>query len=349
TASAPLMTALAIGRTADPSPGMTCGANAAAPTPTRKPEPHPLNRLSMSAMVHLIPAAPGMLRCLPRSTRRAKSLSHKCAPHDDGRGEVHEGEVVLRLLLPPDEQLATAVEPRGRPFDDPSARLCPVPARAALLAATANMRDVAATAAGVFGIRVVVAFVQAEMLLGVGRGPHDARVQQLADRFLVRPIRRSEGNGDGHPGAVGEMMALGAGLRAIGGIGAGFFPRPAGLCATTRLRTATATAGPRRDHSAGASASRWLRNTPPRPSAGTADGLWSPSRTPAARPSTDSRCAARRAPRRGRAAAAATAVLPSAGILRSATARRSDSTYRPARARRSAHAAASCSAPPPST
>src|SRR5262249_53136761 len=41
-----------------------------------------------------------------------KSLSHKCAPHDDGRGEVHEGEVVLRLLLPPDEQLATAVEPR---------------------------------------------------------------------------------------------------------------------------------------------------------------------------------------------------------------------------------------------
>src|SRR5262249_53212730 len=146
-----------------------------------------------------------------KPSAQPKSLSHKCAPHDDGRGEVHEGEVVLRLLLPPDEQLATAVEPRGRPFDDPSARLCPVPARAALLAATANMRDVAATADGVFGIRVVVAFVQAEMLLGVGRGPHDARVQQLADRFLVRPIRRSEGNGDGHPGAVGEMMALGAG------------------------------------------------------------------------------------------------------------------------------------------
>src|SRR5262249_58518933 len=60
-----------------------------------------------------------------------KSLSHKCAPHDDGRGEVNEGEVVLRLLLPPDEQLATAVEPRGRSFDDPPAGACPVPAGAA--------------------------------------------------------------------------------------------------------------------------------------------------------------------------------------------------------------------------
>jgi hypothetical protein len=145
------------------------------------------------------------------------------------------------------------------------------------------------------------------------------------------------------------MMALGAGLRAIGGIRAGFFPHPAGLCATTRPLTATASPGPRRDHSGEAAAARSLRNTRPRPSAGTADGSWSRTRTPAARPSTDSRCAARRAPRRGRAAAAATAVLPSAGILRSATARRSDSTYRPARARRSAHAAASCSAPPPST
>src|SRR5262249_8027815 len=155
--------------------------------------------------------------------------------------------------------------------------------------------------------------------------------------------------GGGPPGAGGEGGLLGAVFGALGGLGAVFFPPRGGFCEPPRRGLPPATAGPRRDHSAGASASRWLRNTPPRPSAGTADGLWSPSRTPAARPSTDSRCAARRAPRRGRAAAAATAVLPSAGILRSATARRSESTYRPARARRSAHAAASCSAPPPST
>src|SRR5262245_59589812 len=281
--------------------------------------------------------------------RLVKSLSHKCAPHDDGRGEVNEGEVVLRLLLPPDEQLATAVEPRGRPFDHPATRSGPVPARAALLAATANMWDVAATPDSALGVRIVIPLVETEMLLDPRGCAYDASIEQRADGLLVRPVRRSEGNGDGHPGTVGEMMALDAGLRAIGGVRAGFFPHPAGLCATTRLRTATATAGQRRDHSTGASASRWLRNTRPRPSAGTADGLWSPSRTPAARPSTDSRCAARRAPRRGRAAVAATAVLPSAGIPRSVTARRSDSTCRPARARRSAHAAASFSAPPPST
>src|SRR5262249_57394222 len=163
-----------------------------------------------------------------------KSLSHKCAPHDDGCGEVHEGEVVLRLLLPPDEQLATAVEPRGRPFDDPPARSYPVPARAALLAATANMRDVAATPDSALGVRIVISLVETEMLLDPRGGAHDASIEQRADGLLVRPMRRSEGNGDGHPGAVGEMMALGAGLRAIGGVRAGFFPHPAGLCATTR-------------------------------------------------------------------------------------------------------------------
>jgi len=54
---------------------------------------------------------------------------------------VDEGEVVLRLVLPADEQLAAAVEPRGRPFDDPPARPRPAPARAALVPAAANVRD----------------------------------------------------------------------------------------------------------------------------------------------------------------------------------------------------------------
>src|SRR5262249_59941747 len=81
---------------------------------------------------YAVPTCKPRLRGLKSATDAAqfdaKSLSHKCAPHDDGRGEVNEGEVVLRLLLPPDEQLATAVEPRGRSFDDPPAGACPVPA-----------------------------------------------------------------------------------------------------------------------------------------------------------------------------------------------------------------------------
>src|SRR5262245_18521557 len=51
-----------------------------------------------------------------------KSLSHK-PPHDEDGGELCEGEVVLRLLLPADEQFPVAVEPRMRALDDPAPRL----------------------------------------------------------------------------------------------------------------------------------------------------------------------------------------------------------------------------------
>src|SRR5262249_38494583 len=46
----------------------------------------------------------------------AKSLSHK-PPHDQHGGELDEREVVLRSLLPPDEQLTKAVEPRVGALD----------------------------------------------------------------------------------------------------------------------------------------------------------------------------------------------------------------------------------------
>src|SRR2546421_5019460 len=75
----------------------------------------------------LDPAVPrGACPPTPRRACRAcgqaaKSLSHK-APHDERGGELNEREVVLRLLLPADEQLAVAVEPRVRAFDDPPPR-----------------------------------------------------------------------------------------------------------------------------------------------------------------------------------------------------------------------------------
>src|SRR5262249_48200020 len=104
--------------------------------------------------------------------------------------------------------LATAVEPRGRPFDDPPARSGPGPARAALLAAAADVRTVTAPPEGALGIRVVRPLVETEMLRDVPGGAHDAGIQQRADGLLVWPVRRSQGNGDGHPRA-----ALPAGTR----------------------------------------------------------------------------------------------------------------------------------------
>jgi hypothetical protein len=166
------------------------------------------------------------------------------------------------------------------------------------------------------------------MLLGLSWGAHDARIQQFADRLLVRPIRRGEGNRHGDAGGVGEMMAmaLGAALGAVGGIGAGFFPHPAGLCATTHRRTATATRAPRPDHSTAGAAARALPRCPARPSAGTAGAAWSRAHTPAARPSTGSPCAGRRARRPASGVAAPMGGHRSAETLRSETGSRSGST-----------------------
>src|SRR5262249_47548022 len=99
---------------------------------------------------------------------------------------------------------------------------------------------------------------------------------------------------------------------------------------------------------AAAGASRWLRSSRRRPSAGTAGGAWSPNQILAGRLSTDSPYAARRGLHRAHGVVEASAVPRSAGTLRSATARRCDSTCPPARATPSAHDAASLSAAPPS-
>jgi len=189
------------------------------------------------------------------------------------------------------------------------------------------------------------------MLLGVWRRAHDPRVEQRADRLLVRPVRRSEGNGQGNAARVGEVMALGAAFGAVGGIGAGFFPRPAALCGEKHLRTATSTRARRPRRSAGAAGARSLPRCRARPAAGTAGAVWSPFHTLAEQPSTDSPCAGRRARRRGSAAAVPTAGHPLVETLRSETGSRSGSTARQAPSRSSvrlvaAHAAAV--APPPS-
>src|SRR5262249_39246452 len=146
----------------------------------------------------------------------------------------------------------------------------------AFLAASAYVGHVAAPSDRVFGVGVVVAFVEAEMLLGVGRRAHDARIQQLADRLLVRPVRRSEGNGHGDAGGVGEMMSLGPGLGAVGGIGPGFFPRPAGLCGARHPRIATARRAQRPDRSAAGAGARSLPRGQARPSVETGGAASNP-------------------------------------------------------------------------
>jgi len=109
-----------------------------------------------------------------------KSLSHK-PPHDEDGGELDEGEVVLRLLLPADEQFPVAVEPRMRALDDPAPRPRPTPTGARLFAAPSNVRLEPPLPYRALHDDVVVALVETEVLLRAGRGPDDAGVEQLPD------------------------------------------------------------------------------------------------------------------------------------------------------------------------
>src|SRR5262249_2359602 len=131
----------------------------------------------------------------------------------------------------------------------------------------------------------------------------------------------------------GEMMALGTGLRAIGGIGAGFFPRRAGLCAKTRRRTARSILCQRRGRSAGGDGATWPPNTRVPPSAENGDAVWNLARTLAAPASPGIGSAGRRGRRRESAEAVSMVAHQSAGTLRSGAAARAASTDRQVLAR----------------
>ena len=96
---------------------------------------------------------------------------------DQAARELEQGEVVLVLLRPADQERTVAVEPGVAGLDDPAAG---TPARSAelerdLFAAPADVRAEAALADELADPRVVVAAVEAESLRLLGRrlGPRD--------------------------------------------------------------------------------------------------------------------------------------------------------------------------------
>src|SRR5262249_57884857 len=103
--------------------------------------------------------------------------------------------------------------------------------------------------------------------------------EQETQAALIMPVGRRDQEPDGDAAPVGEDMALGATLAPIGGVGARFFPRPAGLCAARCRPTAIATRGPGRRRSIRAGAATSLPTPPHPPSAGSGDARSSPSPT----------------------------------------------------------------------
>ena len=137
-----------------------------------------------------------------------------------------EREVIGAFALIPDDQAPEQVVPAVGPFDDPAARLATHAAEEWLLASSSYVGDDAANTNLAFRVRVVEAFVQAE----VRRPPRPARrtkhdgVERRAGHPLVVDVRSGDLDGDRHAARVGQDMAFCAEFCAIGRIGARVVP-----------------------------------------------------------------------------------------------------------------------------
>lgn len=148
---------------------------------------------------------------------------------DQAGREVEQGEVVLVLLGPADEDAAVAVHPGVTGLHDPAA--CPpiglVNLELDLLTARADMGCEVVVAGQVANLGVVVCLVQADALrpLGCGLRTRDRdRVQRALQQLVVVAVRAAVVEPDGDPRALRDDRALGPFLALSVGFGPVFAP-----------------------------------------------------------------------------------------------------------------------------
>ena len=174
---------------------------------------------------------------------------------------MEHGQVVFGLFGPPNEQVAEAVEPGVRPLDDPAPSLLARFFGLGFFAPRPDVGRVAQRAHHFSHLVVIVARVQAHVLVVAGRPVGIAgglscggQATQGAFRQLhVVPVRPLQHQPHRDSSRLGQQAALDATFAAVRGVGARFFPRPAALCAASRR-------GPSRQSSAQSS-----RRSPVRP------------------------------------------------------------------------------------
>src|ERR671924_1348737 len=210
---------------------------------------------------------------------------------------MQQGEVVLGLLTPADQDAAEAVHPAVRPLHHPPPRLVAGPALhpLRLLLLGRDVRREAELLRDLLHLIVGVAPVQAEALRRLrGRvGPLDGDTfQRLPDHLHVGEIGAVDGQADRDAVRLDQQAALGPELGAVGRVFAGLFPPPAGPWSCTRPCSARTSRSPSSRRRPSARPPTWPGRRPPLPSAGSGRGRWSRGRSgwrPA--PSTGSRCA----------------------------------------------------------
>jgi hypothetical protein len=137
-----------------------------------------------------------------------------------------EREVVGALPLVTNDQAAEEIVPAIGPLDDPAARFSAHAADKGLFSSPADVRDDASVADFAFGVRVVEALVQAEVLGSTRpswRAKHDG-VERRARHPLVVDVRASDLDGYRDAARIGQNVAFCAEFCAIGRIGARMVP-----------------------------------------------------------------------------------------------------------------------------
>lgn len=139
---------------------------------------------------------------------------------------MNEGAVVQGLTFPADAKSAEVVVPAVRPLDDPSTRPTADAADQRLLSAATNVRDDATCSGFVFGVSVVVPFVEAQVHrpARTSRRTDEDGVERGAHHPFVVDVRSRQGDGERDTSAVSQNVAFAAKFCAIGRIRAGELP-----------------------------------------------------------------------------------------------------------------------------
>ena len=217
---------------------------------------------------------------------------------------MQKGDVVVGALVPTDQDAPETVQPTMSPFHYPAPGFetsCSFDGLS-LLASTADVGGEAELGQGAAHFGEVAAFIQAHTLGMLWAGCRSWHRQAVHRRpyqlhvVAVGPVHR-QSHRQSHRNARGfsQQAALDAPLASVGGVGAGFPPRPGETWSWRRPGSANSSPDPSGHHSVPAPPAT-VPGTPQRqPIPESADGRWSPNRCPwRPRPSTGSPCAARR-------------------------------------------------------
>ena len=140
-----------------------------------------------------------------------------------------KSQVVADFLFPTNKKTPRAVRPRVAAFDYPATCALAGTTFGLNFALARNVQNVSQTPRECLRGLGAVTFVQAKMLLAPSsrlRTPHGHRLQRGTQQSDVVRIRASDCDTDRHATSIGHDGSLDAELTAIGGVCAGFFPRP---------------------------------------------------------------------------------------------------------------------------